>query len=454
MEESEATYLGVRWYNSLIFRVTLLCAVLLLCLLGSVYVITKYYYLQLSDEMNSRTEDIANDVDVYLDANPDADLGLEDVREDLTELSGGVPVILQPVSAPFAPPDITPMVSENEIVMLASRTITWGDQPMRLTAQFTLTPQIMVVRAFKNRYLIALTIGFVVTLALMIWAIAKTLKPLGELSKSCERISSGNLEDFSIKKNYGEVLALEQTFNSMVASLRDKELVESKLRQTQRLSSLGTLAAGVAHDVRNPLNSIKLLSSHAIDILSKEERNASTVKQLETIRNEVNRLENIVSGFLSLAKESELQPEKCNVDELLGECALLVQKDAEARKVRMSSDLRGGETVLMLDPKHWKRAIMNVLINALEVCPEGRRVRLFSRLTDTTYEIEIRDDGPGMSSEVLEKAFDPYFTTKATGTGLGLSITRGIVEEHDGKIELSTGEGQGCQVLITLPLRK
>ena len=106
----------------------------------------------------------------------------------------------------------------------------------------------------------------------------------------------------------------------------------------------------------------------------------------------------------------------------------------------------------MLDPKQWKRAILNILLNALEACPRDGRVRILSRRTDTQCEIEIRDDGPGIPKEVLEQVFDPYFTTKPGGTGLGLSITRGIVEEHGGTIDVTSSSEWGCQVLITMPL--
>jgi signal transduction histidine kinase len=167
----------------------------------------------------------------------------------------------------------------------------------------------------------------------------------------------------------------------------------------------------------------------------------------------VNRLEDIVSGFLSLAKERELRQEPQRVDALVDECVRLVRKDGEARGVRLSTELRAGDPSLMLDSKQMTRAILNVLINAMEACSgDGGRVRVFSRVTDKTCEIEIRDNGPGMPKEVAERAFEPYFTTKATGTGLGLSITRGIVEEHGGTISLMSIEEQGCQVLITLPL--
>jgi signal transduction histidine kinase len=122
--------------------------------------------------------------------------------------------------------------------------------------------------------------------------------------------------------------------------------------------------------------------------------------------------------------------------------------------VRLVADLRTPGLVLALDPKQWTRAVLNVLLNALEACPEGGRVRLFSRLTENACEIEIRDDGPGLPKEVAERVFDPYYTTKPGGTGLGLSITRGIVEEHGGTIELSSSPGFGCQVLIKIPLGK
>jgi len=240
----------------------------------------------------------------------------------------------------------------------------------------------------------------------------------------------------------------------MVASLKEKEIVESNLRQAQRLSAIGNLAAGVAHDIRNPLNAIKLLSSHALDSLDTHPGTEVPAKQIRTIRNEVDRLENIVSGFLSLAKEEELHFEEAALDPILEECLNLVKQDAESRKIRLTHELRVGDTALMMDPQKMTRAVLNVLINALEICPEGGRVRLFSRIVDAACEIDIRDDGPGIPDEALERVFDPYFTTKTTGTGLGLSITRGIVEEHQGTIVITSSEGRGCQVLITLPINQ
>ena len=443
----------VRWHDSLIVRVIGLCVILVLCLLGSVYVMTGHYYREVTREMEKRAGGVVRSVEVWMDEHREAELDFDALPDDLKTLSDGMPLELSLVPSAEAPSRIWPQLSEDGYVFMATQYFQRDGAWIQLTARFAMDPQTEIVRAFKNRNLKALTAGFIVTLGLMVYLIAKTLRPLRDLSESCAHISEGDLRNVAIRGNTGEVLALEQTFNRMVDSLREKEVVEANLRQAQRLSAIGNLAAGIAHDVRNPLNAIKLLSSHALDTLTEPVPDREmAAKHLRTIRSEVNRLEEIVSGFLSLAREEALRCEPSQIDALLKECIVLVRKDAEDREVRLISELRAGELTLMIDPKQWTRAILNVLINALEACPAGGRVRLFSRLTDRACEIEIRDDGPGLNTADLERAFDPYFTTKKTGTGLGLSITRGIIEEHGGTITLTGSSGQGCQVLIAMPL--
>ncbi len=449
-EESNAPR-PVRWRQSVIFRVILLCAVLLMCLLGSVYVITYHYYRQVVHEMQDQVREIAERVVVQLEEDPE--LNVAHLERDLEHQFGGVlDIDLNPPATETGPTRIALEMDDNgELVKVARHAFVWSDRPVLLTTRVPLAPRTEVVQAFRNMYLLALTGLFIIALILMVYVIARTLRPLGKLSDTCAKISEGRLEDVEIHSQAGEIRALEDTFNEMVASLREKELMETNLRQAQRHSALGNLAAGIAHDIRNPLNAIKLLSSHGQDSL-KDGGNGAGAKQFSGIQREVARLENIVSGFLSLAKETELSPQPQRVDSLLEECIHLVKKDAETRDVRLVTELRAGDTTLMLDAKQWTRAILNVLINALEASPEGGRVRLFSRVTDIECEIEVRDDGPGMSSEVYERVFDPYYTTKSTGTGLGLSITRGIIEEHGGSISISSEENGGCQVLITMPM--
>ncbi len=422
----------------------LLCAVLVMCLFGAVYIISQRYVHEVISELETQSKDVAGQVEVLLQANPEEDLSsLEGRFEDLE-------VEFDDLGEAFMPSHFTlEPRPDGGLDKVARQTVTFGDRRILLTVRVALLPGAEIVRAFTTPYMMLLTAVFLVALGLMVFFIARMLRPLSELSESCARISLGELKDVAIRDKSGEVRALEETFNRMVGSLRDKEVMEANLRQAQRLSALGNLAAGVAHDVRNPLNAIKLLSSHALDSVE-DDRAAG---QLRTIRKEVDRLDEIVTGFLSLARERELQPEPCRIDALLDECVHMLAQDAEAREVRLTADLRAGDTELNLDSKQFTRAVLNVLLNAMEACPQGGRVRLFSRLTDVTCEVEVRDDGQGIPKDVTERAFEPYYTTKATGTGLGLSITRGIIEEHGGTIALTSSEGHGTQALITLPLR-
>lgn len=442
----------VKWWHSMYFRVLLLCCVLLSCLLASIFIIINHRIDEAVQEVESKSNTIVAEVYRLLKAFPE--LEREEVAARIMQQQSDAYIQIDPIPSRTNMPErrFFQEYSDNGAGHWSAQ-IPLDRLDMVLTARFSTQASVDVLRVFKNRYIVTVTIVFVITLWIMIYYIHKTLRPLLDLSDTCAAITEGNLQSVQIASSTGEVRLLERKFNDMVESLREKEVMEVKLRQAQRLSALGNLAAGVAHDVRNPLNAIKLLSSHAIDSIGGN-GDSPAVKPLVTIRNEVNRLEDIVSGFLSLAKERELTPEPNKVDEILADCVRLFQKDAEGRGVELIAELKAGDTMLMLDGKQWSRAILNLLLNSLEACDRGGHVRLTSCVRDDACRILVEDDGPGLPQEALEQAFDPYYTTKPGGTGLGLSITRGIVEEHGGTIELTSGEGRGCRVLITVPIKQ
>ncbi len=454
-EDARATrfnFTRVRWRDSLFVRVLVLCAILLLCLFGSVLVITQFYLEEAAQEMRAQTQGIADSIVLEFKENPDIELPM--LESHVKDFHSGFDIDLQAQEGLVGEPSVTHEVAEDGRVLRVARVpVRYGNRNVLVTARVTVAPQTEVLRAFRNKYMIGLTVTFVVALGLMLYFIARALRPLTDLAGRCADVSAGKLDKVDAGRAVGEIRALADTFNDMIEALRETEVVEAKLRQAQRLSALGNLAAGIAHDVRNPLNAIKLLSSHAMDGVE-DGPDSPKAKPLRTIRAEVDRLEDIVSNFLSLAKETTLSPELQPIDDLLGECVRLFHKDAEARGVRITTNLRAGNRKIMLDPKHFTRAILNVLVNAIEASPAGGHVQLSSRLSDRDCQIEIRDEGPGLPEDIVERAFDPYFTTKAGGTGLGLSITRGIVEEHHGTIEIYSLEGQGCQALISLPLKE
>ncbi|MEX2015082.1 MAG: histidine kinase dimerization/phospho-acceptor domain-containing protein, partial [Candidatus Hydrogenedentales bacterium] len=344
--------------NSLIFRIVSLCVLLVLFLLGVVYFLIGHYYREMVREMQARAAEIAGDMQIWLDEHPDLPIDWNAPPDELTDLEGVVSLRFQEIGSTPPSPTLEP-VREDGAVYEAMHFLERDGSIIELRARITLQPQTEILRAFKNRYLLSLTIAFLVTLVLLILVISRALRPLQNLARSCANISKGRLEPIDMKGSTTEIRSLEQTFNRMVQSLAEKELVETNLRQAQRLSAIGNLAAGVAHDVRNPLNAIKLLSSHAIDTLEDGAETTTAVKQLRKIRNEVDRLENIVSGFLSLAKEEELRLEPQPIDPLLNECLRLVKNDAEARHVNLHSDLRAGDRPLYIDAKKLTRAIIN-----------------------------------------------------------------------------------------------
>ncbi len=442
----------VPWRSSIYLRVIVLCVVLLCCLLGSVTIIARHFYLEAIDEMEARTSDIAQSISLQFEETPNIDYS--DLSQRLMDLHKGVDIQVQPYADGSDGATLTIERRERgQLTYVVHKPLKNGHRPVMLVASVTIVPQIEILRAFRNRSMMVLICVFVVTLGLMIYFISKALRPLTHLSESCAAISEGNYQPVSTRGATGEIRALEETFNQMVASLQEKEQMEARLRHAQRLSALGNLAAGVAHDVRNPLNAIKLLTSHTLDMLP-EGADAGLNKSLGTIRKEVERLEGIVSGFLSLAKERHLDPKASRPDTLLDDCVQLLRPDAEKREVRLETDLRAPGVTLLLDPQQWKRAMLNLLINGLDASPAGGTIHITSRIAGVNYEAKIRDEGSGLTRDAADHLFEPYFSTKPGGTGLGLSITRGIIEEHGGSIELSNAMGRGCVAIVTLPMRK
>ncbi len=442
------------WRRSLLTRGALLCAVLLGCLFLAAGGIARHFFRESAQQLESRTEEIIRSIEVRLDQGFYGDLGK--LERDLRDIHQGFDIHLE--ETPPADTALTePLFSyerlpDGRFLRTVRVPVRSGKQPMLLTVSMEIEPQREVLRALTSRFMLLVLGTFISTLVLMFWVLAQTLRPLRGLAEKCAAVSRGALETVTTRGARGEVLELETTFNRMVESLREKEAIEAKLLQAQRLSALGTLAAGVAHDVRNPLNAIKLLTSHALD-RPDTAQSPSAKRALETIRGEVERLEDIISRFLALARETELRPVPTDVDRFVLDTLELVRREAENRGVTFQVEAATGGLIVSIDTNQLSRALLNVVMNAIEACSPGGRVRVFSRLTADYWEIEVRDNGPGMSPEAQQHAFDPYFTTKPGGTGLGLSIARNIVEEHGGQMELSSLPGRGCQVVMRIPPR-
>jgi signal transduction histidine kinase len=232
--------------------------------------------------------------------------------------------------------------------------------------------------------------------------------------------------------------------------------LEREVEQRQRLSALGNLAAAVAHEVRNPLNAIGMgLQRLAGEFSPAREKDREEFGRIvETLRSEVDRLNGIVEDFLCLARPPRLALRACPPEELLSELERLIRPEAEARGIGFK--IEGTERLparVRWDPERLKEALWNVLLNALEATADGGSIRLEADTKGDWVVLTVRDTGRGIAREILERIFEPYFTTKDKGTGLGLPLARQIVEAHGGRMEVQSREAEGTAVSLWVPLR-
>ncbi|HEU0275436.1 MAG TPA: ATP-binding protein [Candidatus Udaeobacter sp.] len=241
-----------------------------------------------------------------------------------------------------------------------------------------------------------------------------------------------------------------------VIILRDITETRRTTQQTiesERLNALTLLAAGVAHEIGNPLNSLHI-HLQLMERKAKElDQSAKTELQqsIDIAREEVRRLDSIVTQFLRAIRPSRphLNPE--NVNTIVEEAVRFFTPEIQDREMVVEQELRADLPLLQLDREQMKQAFYNVLKNSLEAMRRHGTLRIRTDLDDTYVIVSFSDTGGGISAENLSRVFEPYFTTKSSGTGLGLLIVRRIVREHGGELSIESNEGEGLTLAIRLP---
>lgn len=213
-----------------------------------------------------------------------------------------------------------------------------------------------------------------------------------------------------------------------------------------------TLAAGVAHEVRNPLNSVQI----NLSIIEKElaellpDHAAHVFVVLRKIAGEIKRLDDFVSEFLRFARPGRSRVERVPVSPLLSDLAAFIAPECSREGVELSLELAGPEMILA-DGLQLKQAVLNLVLNALQATRTGDHIVIRTWKEPRGLVIAVCDDGEGMAPEVKENVFTPFFTTREEGTGLGLPLVRRIVEQHGGSVEIESTLGQGTTVTLVLP---
>ncbi len=216
-----------------------------------------------------------------------------------------------------------------------------------------------------------------------------------------------------------------------------------------------TLAAGIAHEVRNPLNSLqinlRILQDELEELLPG--RGAHVFAVLAKIGAELKRLEDFVSEFLRFARPPRLKPEHVPVRPLLAELAAFLAPECSAKGVEVKLEIDQGPPIAFVDGLQLKQAVLNLFLNALQATQPGGHVVLRTGGEARRLVISIVDDGEGIPEEVKEQVFTVFFSTRVGGTGLGLPIARRIVEEHGGSVHIASSPGEGTTATISVPTR-
>ena len=274
-------------------------------------------------------------------------------------------------------------------------------------------------------------------------------------------LSSNGAQEKFLEVNLSRIHQEEQSRPVLLIFLRDiteRKLLEHHLRRSDRLISLGTLAAGVAHEIRNPLTGVCLLLDDLHDHLSEKPQEREMIQKALS---EVERLENLVNGLLDFAVPSSrlrfvIQP----VEEVLKNTLFLIQKQCKKQKIRLFVRVADPLPPLHLDPDRLRQSLLNLLLNAIQAMPEGGDLSLHvdqvlddqSLISGPAVRILVTDNGKGIPSEDVEYIFDPFFTRNPYGVGLGLAIVHSIIEEHGGRITVSSELGKGTTFRLDLPI--
>jgi len=318
--------------------------------------------------------------------------------------------------------------------------------PQRVRYNYDTNVFSSVLDDIRNRNLL-ITLSLFGLSIIAIAAIAgKFLKPIKSLNQSFDKVVQGDLTVTVDSKSTDEIGELSGSFNQMVSELRKNKDKETIMHRQERLASLGQLAAGVAHEIKNPLNAINLTIEHLNDkFISEKEIQASDY--IQTIQKEIRRLDKTVNNFLSYLRSENLSKKETDINALLDDIFNLYEREISVNKIEIAKHYKE-QCLLILDPERFKTVLMNIVINAIQAMQNGGQIDIETNCDERT--ILIKDSGKGIPAKNLENIFDLFYTTKSAGTGLGLPTAYKIVKEHGGELSIESEEGKGTTVRIIL----
>lgn len=281
---------------------------------------------------------------------------------------------------------------------------------------------------------------------------------LGQLQHSVA--DSQELMD-DIRRNDGTVVPVGLTFTRVTGSdgtdlgslyiIRDMRHIaqlERKVEHSERFASLGRMAAGIAHEVRNPLSSIKGFAQYFRDVF---ENNSPNYEHAVLMVKEADRLNRVIEELLHFSRPLEMNFQLIRINTVIDHAVQLLSSDLQARNIRLSKDTHTTETVnILIDNDKLIQVLLNIIINSMDSIIADGEIAILTIERASDIILEIRDTGCGITKENIQRMFDPFFTTKKSGTGLGLAIVYRIIEQMNGKIEVQSEPGKGTSFVISI----
>ncbi len=305
-------------------------------------------------------------------------------------------------------------------------------------------------RFIRERVIQVVVVTLVITLLGVSILSYNLLRPVRRLVAATDRLARGDLSQEIKVQSHDELGDLTHSFNRMTRNLAK---MQAELVRSEKLVSLGRLSAGVAHEIRNPLNAMKGAMVHLRQRLSHE----PLIKQYTTlVTEEIDRLNRVVSEFLFFAKQAPLKPVRLDFNQCVLRTQELLEEQAGEGGVGFVNHLSPDLPEAFLDPYQLEQVLLNIVINALDASGPGSEISFETGLREQggadRIWLTVQDHGRGISDQDMPYVFDPFFTTKEEGTGLGLPLSIGIVESHGGTLELESEPGAGTRVTIEFPL--
>ncbi len=299
--------------------------------------------------------------------------------------------------------------------------------------------------------------GLLPTLAMIALIVRAVSRPVRRLTEAAVEVTNGRYgtQVEGLRSN-DEIGVLAEAFNAMslrvATDIEQLGTINEGLVRTEKLATAGVLAAGVAHEVNNPLASISSL----VQMLRARAASAEDRESLETILGEISRISAILRDLTEFARAPEPRRAPAEINPIVEACLRLVAVDRRFKRLRLEAALEPDLPSLLIDADQIQQVMLNLILNAGDATPEGGRIRVASRFDPAlgAVDVEVSDTGDGIPSEIQRRVFDPFFTTKppGRGTGLGLSVCYGIVSAHGGEIEIESVPEVGTTVRVRLPV--